>query len=236
MAEERNSYEVQELSDFCAVRQINLSREEIPLGLNNGFRMLWHSISRDYFALVFFHCGLLFRICEALRKIGRNGEVPPLTLQTDWSGEVVFNDYCLGIIGLAVNHRLSNVNGPCADKLQRWRRITVPVIFVMSPFEDSAHIKLGLQWVGDVLHKVILQCGLVPSTPLFHQVLGDWSPSLRKAATKMSLPVTCDILHLLKNIWQRDDCPWNKGKSSAASHLLRASRSSFVYGLALFDV
>ena len=111
---------MQELSDFCDMKMLDLDNKQIPIDLNGGLGILDRTVKPNYLNITFVHLGVLARFMETLRS----GEKPvaPFVLQTDWTSQVVWSDYNIGVIGCPVMH-LTNDPGK-----RRWQRIAMPLV------------------------------------------------------------------------------------------------------------
>ena len=94
--------------------------QQIPIDLNGGLGILDRTVKPNYLNINFVHLGVLACFMETLRS----GEKPvaPSVLQTDCTGQVVWSDYNLCVIGCPVMH-LANDSGK-----RRWRRIAMPLV------------------------------------------------------------------------------------------------------------
>lgn len=72
-------------------------------------------------------------------------DLDPVATQCDYSGNIVWSNYNLGMISAPLYHR-SAAN-------PRWRKCAVPIVFILNPFEDNSHYKArSFVWHVDFQH------------------------------------------------------------------------------------
>lgn len=58
-------------------------------------------------------------------------DLDPDAAQCDYSGNIVWFNYNLGMIAAPIYHR--------SAAHPRWRKCAAPIVFILNPFEDNSH-------------------------------------------------------------------------------------------------
>ena len=103
-----------------------------------------------------------------------SGPVPDgFVAQIDHAGGLTYHDYTLGMLG----HPAFRVTAS-----GRYRRFILPGMFTLVPTEDGDGQAIILQWARRLLRTVLIKKGVEPPTQIYHQVHGDWTLTLPRAA------------------------------------------------------
>ena len=221
------SLEIKELRDFLESHYCNLETNNIP---NTGLVTLHFDVRNCYLAMGWTFGDLIKTLSDALVQQPQQWG---LVAQADYSGQVSWSNSRICVIGVQLYHRDSDASSRQEDR--RWRKVLIPISFVMNPFEDSDHYRLGFSWAKSVIVNVCCSKGLDVPSPIFHTVHGDWTRALQRECTEplgsqgwsKSLAchtqvevfladglrdplrfcdhVICDLEHLYRHIKSRDD-------------------------------
>ena len=167
--------------------------------------VLWHETRGDYVAMALAH----FQLLELLLKTymdsatSRAEAIKSFVAQCDYTGEIVWQGYKLGIIGFPIYRRVRHCDAPRQDR--RWRKLLIPGCFMINPWEDSDHYHIGFRWSKSVIASCLLSMGAEVPSPLIAQVNGDWTPSLRKDHLDFSDFVLNDLIHFYRFLEARND-------------------------------
>ena len=97
---------------------------------------------------------------------------------TDYSGQVCWSGAKICVVGVQAYHRARSPDASVSAR--RWKKVLIPLVFALNPFEDSDHYSICFSWAKKLLMMLCFQRGVRAPQPLFHACHGDWTRSLQK--------------------------------------------------------
>ena len=123
---------------------------------------VWHDVRSKYAAIVWTYGELLGKL-RALMKA--DPQQQGLIAQTDYSGDVVWSGCTVCVLGIQAYHRDADAAANAGQR--RWRKVLLPVIFCLNPFEDADHYGLAFSWAKKTIMMLCHQGGIQTPTPIF---------------------------------------------------------------------
>ena len=170
------SLEIKELREFLETHYCDLETQALP---DTGLVTLQFDVRGCYMVMVWTFGNLIKTLTDAL---ARKPQDWGLIGQADYSGQVSWSNSRICVIGAQLYHRDSD--GSSRQEDRRWRKTLIPISFVMNPFEDSDHYRLGFSWAKSIIVNACSWKGLKVPAPIFHTVHGDWTRALQREHTE----------------------------------------------------
>ena len=169
---EQRQLSLQELTAFLQASYVDLERDNVP---QTGLATLWFETRQNY-------CGIVWTFGEMAYELGRLHKEQPQTSgfigQTDYSGELVWSNAKIAIVGVQIFHR--NRAQESQAKELRWRKVLLPLVFILNPFEDSDHYRMAFAWSRKLCFNIFTSMQLPIPRQLFDVIHGDWTRCLQK--------------------------------------------------------
>lgn len=166
--------EIPLLVDFLEKHKLDLDRQQIP---EEGVRCLWSDVREQYIGVVFCFANFLRRLGDLLLEQPEAAQ-EGLIAQTDYSGQVCWSGAKICVVGVQAYHRARSPDASVSAR--RWKKVLIPLVFALNPFEDSDHYSICFSWAKKLLMMLCFQRGVRAPQPLFHACHGDWTRSLQK--------------------------------------------------------